>query len=304
MSHSNSRPDLGETTVTTYTQPNGETWNLRHPVRPSTKETTVSQTHYTAVYGGYQFTATDAVYYIRDLKRVGVTRTSRGWLLMTTDETGLPLAPLGWFATRREATIAALQRDAEAIAARIDARAADEARRAQFDLDADEPTPEPWSNDPGTDDPSDMDDVEDDGGVAGTFDRWTQSGIEDVRDPDSGLMEPGTPVRWDGSDWVPTQPHVPTPSDATVRRWDVLLGRNSEIGWTFVQGEIEHPDAIGPGEARLADSPPVQRPVHTVRGAPIGPEGVPYGTTHDMDCPGCEGTSFLTSPRSETYWAS
>jgi hypothetical protein len=25
---------------------------------------------------------------------------------------------------------------------------------------------------------------------------------------------------------------------------------------------------------------------------------------HAMDCPGCEGTSFTASPRSETYWSS
>lgn len=51
-------------------------------------------------------------------------------------------------------------------------------------------------------------------------------------------------------------------------------------------------------------------PVHTVRGEVIGdpdgpyPDGVPYGTTHDMDCPGCQDIPFLASPRSETYWAS
>lgn len=44
--------------------------------------------------------------------------------------------------------------------------------------------------------------------------------------------------------------------------------------------------------------------VHTVRGLPIPPEGLPYGTTHDMNCPGCAGTPFLASPRSETYWSS
>lgn len=43
---------------------------------------------------------------------------------------------------------------------------------------------------------------------------------------------------------------------------------------------------------------------HTVRGQTAGPEGWPYGTTHDMDCPGCQGTSFTASPRSETYWSS
>jgi len=46
------------------------------------------------------------------------------------------------------------------------------------------------------------------------------------------------------------------------------------------------------------------RPVHTVGGKPIGPEGVPYGTTHDWDCPGCKDIPYLSSPRSETYWAS
>jgi len=46
------------------------------------------------------------------------------------------------------------------------------------------------------------------------------------------------------------------------------------------------------------------RPLHTVRGEPIGPDGVPYGTTHDYDCPGCAGTAYTASPRSETYWAS
>lgn len=43
---------------------------------------------------------------------------------------------------------------------------------------------------------------------------------------------------------------------------------------------------------------------HTVRGELVGMEGLPYGTTHDMDCPGCVDTPFLASPRSETYWSS
>jgi hypothetical protein len=43
-------------------------------------------------------------------------------------------------------------------------------------------------------------------------------------------------------------------------------------------------------------------PKHTVGGKADGPW--PYGTTHDMDCPGCAGTSFTASPRSETYWSS
>ena len=52
--------------------------------------------------------------------------------------------------------------------------------------------------------------------------------------------------------------------------------------------------------ASLAD-----KPKHTVRGK-TSDTGWPYGTTHDMDCPAClvAGSSFLTSPRSETYWSS
>lgn len=43
---------------------------------------------------------------------------------------------------------------------------------------------------------------------------------------------------------------------------------------------------------------------HWSRGLPIGEEGIPYGQTHDMSCPGCQGTPYLTSPRSEHYWSS
>lgn len=43
---------------------------------------------------------------------------------------------------------------------------------------------------------------------------------------------------------------------------------------------------------------------HTVRGELIGLEGVPYGTTHDRDCPGCQGRPYGTSPRDEAYWTS
>lgn len=43
---------------------------------------------------------------------------------------------------------------------------------------------------------------------------------------------------------------------------------------------------------------------HTHRGEVIGLEGRPYGVTHDMDCPACQGTPFTLSPRSETYWSS
>jgi hypothetical protein len=44
---------------------------------------------------------------------------------------------------------------------------------------------------------------------------------------------------------------------------------------------------------------------HTVNGK-TSDEGWGYGVTHDMDCPACvaSGASFLTSPRSETYWSS
>jgi hypothetical protein len=47
-------------------------------------------------------------------------------------------------------------------------------------------------------------------------------------------------------------------------------------------------------------------PPHRVGGKTIGPEGVPYGTTHDGNCPACiaSGASFTSSPRSETYWSS
>jgi hypothetical protein len=45
-------------------------------------------------------------------------------------------------------------------------------------------------------------------------------------------------------------------------------------------------------------------PVHTVRGGKPAREFGGYGVTHDMDCPGCQDTSFLASPRSETYWSS
>ena len=44
-------------------------------------------------------------------------------------------------------------------------------------------------------------------------------------------------------------------------------------------------------------------PDHTVRGELIGLEGVPYGTTHDRDCPGCDGP-YGTTPRDEAYWSS
>lgn len=72
-------------------------------------------------------------------------------------------------------------------------------------------------------------------------------------------------------------------------------------GWNLTTGESAL--LFGFAVGVLAASK-VERPVHTVRGKAIGPEGVPYGTTHDMDCPACQGTPFTASPRSETYWAS
>ena len=45
-------------------------------------------------------------------------------------------------------------------------------------------------------------------------------------------------------------------------------------------------------------------PKHTVKGGKPAAIYGGYGVTHDMDCPGCEGTSFTASPRSETYWSS
>ncbi len=54
----------------------------------------------------------------------------------------------------------------------------------------------------------------------------------------------------------------------------------------------------------LAVVKPEPKPVHTVRGGKPAAEFGGYGVTHDMDCPGCQGTSFTASPRSETYWSS
>jgi hypothetical protein len=43
---------------------------------------------------------------------------------------------------------------------------------------------------------------------------------------------------------------------------------------------------------------------HWSRGLPIGEEGIPYGQNHDADCPGCLGTPWAASPRSDSYWSS
>jgi hypothetical protein len=45
--------------------------------------------------------------------------------------------------------------------------------------------------------------------------------------------------------------------------------------------------------------------VHTIGGQPISDTNPgAYGRNHDMACPGCEGTSFTASPRSDAYWSS
>lgn len=44
-------------------------------------------------------------------------------------------------------------------------------------------------------------------------------------------------------------------------------------------------------------------PRHTVNGK-TSEDGWPYGTIHDMDCPGCKDVPYLASPRSEAYWSS
>lgn len=50
---------------------------------------------------------------------------------------------------------------------------------------------------------------------------------------------------------------------------------------------------------------PKSEPVHTIRHEPIGPEGAPYGATHDNDCPACvaNGAPWGADPRSEAYWS-
>lgn len=71
-----------------------------------------------------------------------------------------------------------------------------------------------------------------------------------------------------------------------------------------VRVELSGAERIALIEALGGQDKPVE-PRHTVRGQ-TSDEGWAYGTTHDMDCPACvaSGSSFLASPRSETYWAS
>ena len=46
-------------------------------------------------------------------------------------------------------------------------------------------------------------------------------------------------------------------------------------------------------------------PVHTRGGQPIPLGGLPYGVTHDLDCPACvaSGRPWGADPRSEAYWS-
>ena len=81
--------------------------------------------------------------------------------------------------------------------------------------------------------------------------------------------------------------------------YQCLEGPRCESGWT---GDRCTFDLFHEGPH--SNEYPNDQPRHTVGGKVIGPEGVPYGTTHDMLCPGCQGTSFTASPRSETYWSS
>jgi hypothetical protein len=63
------------------------------------------------------------------------------------------------------------------------------------------------------------------------------------------------------------------------------------------------PDHVNNPKRYMAAKAPIEKN-HTVRGGKPAAEFGDYGVTHDMDCPGCQDTSFLASPRSETYWQS
>lgn len=56
--------------------------------------------------------------------------------------------------------------------------------------------------------------------------------------------------------------------------------------------------------AKLERARAVTTPEPTVRGGKDARVYGAYGIRHDMDCPGCQDTPYLSSPRSETYWAS
>lgn len=62
---------------------------------------------------------------------------------------------------------------------------------------------------------------------------------------------------------------------------------------------VERHEAIERGEEIITAAS------HTV-GGKTSAEGWAYGTQHDADCPACvaSGSSYTSSPRSETYWAS
>lgn len=62
---------------------------------------------------------------------------------------------------------------------------------------------------------------------------------------------------------------------------------------------------VAPSARVVQPAEAVARVVHTIGNRPIGTDNPgSYGRTHDFNCPGCVNTSFLASPRSETYWAS
>lgn len=71
----------------------------------------------------------------------------------------------------------------------------------------------------------------------------------------------------------------------------------------------QHITCPGQTPEGLVDLGPITDPaIHTIGGKPIDDLTNPgeYGRTHDMTCPACvaSGSSFTTSPRSETYWSS
>lgn len=74
-------------------------------------------------------------------------------------------------------------------------------------------------------------------------------------------------------------------------------------GWKLDKNETALLKGFAMGVQRAAEL--AATPRHTVRGQ-TSDTGWEYGTKHDIDCPAClaDGSDFLTSPRSETYWAS
>ncbi len=81
---------------------------------------------------------------------------------------------------------------------------------------------------------------------------------------------------------------------------DALIAANKDGDTTEVAAILYALDKVAEKEAADAAAAPL---AHTVRGESSS-EGWAYGVTHDADCPGCAGTDFTSSPRSESYWAS